>query len=486
MSVNTINNASTSGLLGNSALGVLLGSSGNTGTFEYSGATASSTKLFSLAAGGTGAFQVDNAATTLTLSGVISGSGGLNKIGSGTLALGAANTFSGGTTVSAGTLQLNASERLLDTAPVSINGGTLNLQTFNETAGVVTLYSGTISGSGTLTASSFALQSGTINASLAGAASLVKTTSGLVTLGAANTYTGTTSVNAGVLRIMADGALGTTAAGTTVAAGAELRLNNVNYSTAEAVAINGTGISNGGALVNAGTSTFAGPVTAATDATINAGGGTLNFTGGLVKNGTTLTLTGGGRINISGVGISGSLLRSDLVVDGTTVTLGAASSYNGPTTVQNSGTLQLGANSVLPTSPETALTVNSSSALDLASYSDGVASLTGDSTAIVKNSVASSTSTLTVNPGIGTSSTFSGVIAGANGGTQGNVALVKSGAGTLVLNGANTFTGSTTVNGGTLTLAANAGNALASTNITVNSGGTLQLGASNQINNAAT
>ena len=82
----------------------------------------------------------------------------------------------------------------------------------------------------------------------------------------------------------------------------QLKLTNVNYSTAEAVSINGTGISNGGALVNSGTSTLAGQVTAATNASINAGGGTLNLTGGLVKNGTTATIMGGGSVIVSGTG----------------------------------------------------------------------------------------------------------------------------------------------------------------------------------------
>src|SRR6202011_5863094 len=114
--------------------------------------------------------------------------------------------------------------------------------------------------------------------------------------------------------------------------------------------------------------------------------------------------------------------------------------YNGPTTIQNSGTLKGGGNNMLPTAPQTAMTIHTSSVFDLASYSDGVASLTGDSTATVKNSVAGGTSTLTINPASG-SATFAGIIAGTNGGPQGNIALQKSGAGTLVLTGANTYSG---------------------------------------------
>ena len=105
----------------------------------------------------------------------------------------------------------------------------------------------------------------------------------------------------------------------------------------------------------------------------------------------------------------------------------------------------------------------------------------------MKNSVIAGTSTLTVNPANGVSTTFSGVIAGTSGGTQGDLALIKSGLGTLVLAGANTYSGSTTINAGTLTAATSSGSALGSTSsITVNSGGTLLLGASNQINNSVT
>jgi fibronectin-binding autotransporter adhesin len=426
-------------------------------------------------------------AGSITLSGIISGSGGLTKNGAGTLTLSGIDTYSGGTTVNAGTLQMSVVNQVLNTGAVTISGGTLDLQTFSQSVGAVTLTSGSISSStGILTGTSFGLQSGTVNAILAGAGTVTKSTSGTVTLSGMNTYTSATTISAGTLQINTNGALGTILNGTTVSSGAALKLNAVNYSLAEALTLNGSGISGAGALTNSGTSTFAGAINIATNATISPGGGTLDLTGGVSKNGTTLTFAGGGTVNIMNNGITGSSPNSDLVVDGTTVVLDTANSYNGPTTIQNSGTLKLGASNVMPTSPQTDLTVNTSSIFDLASFSDGVASLTGDSTAIVKNSVAGTTSILTVNPSSG-STTFAGVIVGTNSGAQGDIALVKSGAGTLVLTGLNTFSGSTTINAGTLTAADTSGSALGSTSsITINSGGTLLLGAINQINNSAT
>ena len=107
LQVPAVNNSETSGPLGQSALPVILGKSGgSTGTLQFSGATVTASKNFTLASGGSGTFQVD--ANSLILSGVIDGSGALTKTGPGTLALTGTNTHSGPTTISAGTLQLGS------------------------------------------------------------------------------------------------------------------------------------------------------------------------------------------------------------------------------------------------------------------------------------------------------------------------------------------------------------------------------------------
>ncbi len=146
LAIPTINNASAGGPLGNSALPVILGKNdGTTGTLQYTGSNASSTKRFTLADGGIGAIQVDTAATTLTLSGVIDGGGGLTKTGAGTLALTASNTFSGTTTINAGTLSLasggalkfiisDASNNLITGSGAVTLDGSLNIDTSAVTA----------------------------------------------------------------------------------------------------------------------------------------------------------------------------------------------------------------------------------------------------------------------------------------------------------------------------------------------------------------
>ena len=100
-------NSGVAGPLGNSSSAVILGKTGGqTGTLEYTGGTVSSARPFTMATGGTGAFQVDTSGQTLTLSGLIDGSGGLVKTGPGNLTLSGSKTYSGDTTIKGGTLSL--------------------------------------------------------------------------------------------------------------------------------------------------------------------------------------------------------------------------------------------------------------------------------------------------------------------------------------------------------------------------------------------
>ena len=111
LSISSANNASTNGRLGNSALSVDLGSSGKKGTLQYTnGSSQTTSKSFTLVAGGTGEFDITQAGTTLTVQGgLIDGSGELLKTGPGLLGLSTANTFSGGVTVEEGSIILRGS-----------------------------------------------------------------------------------------------------------------------------------------------------------------------------------------------------------------------------------------------------------------------------------------------------------------------------------------------------------------------------------------
>ncbi len=284
-----------------------------------------------------------NRSNTLTVANDISGTGNLTQSGAGTTILTGTNSYDT-TTISAGTLQIGngGTTGSLGTGAITNNGALVFNRLNNPPLGN-TLVSSAISGSGSVT------QSGT----------------NLVTLAAANSYTGLTTVSSGRLLVGVNDALGSTAAGTVVSSGASLRLTGVNYTTAEALSLNGPGITSGtsqvvgGALANIGTSSYAGAITITTSARISSLSGALTLSGGIVKDGTTLTITGGtGSVILNGTGISGSSPNSDLVVDGGNLVVNAASNYNGPTTVQNGGTLE--ANAAIDT---TTLTVDSTSTL---------------------------------------------------------------------------------------------------------------------------
>ena len=136
LAVPVVNNASANGPLGNSANAVTLGAGGGTGTLEYTGNTAASTKKFTLAGSGTGAIQIDTAGQTLTLTGVVGGSGGaLQKTGAGTLVLNATETYSGTTTVGTGTLSVGAGGSVASTPALTVASGA----TLDVSAGGLTL-----------------------------------------------------------------------------------------------------------------------------------------------------------------------------------------------------------------------------------------------------------------------------------------------------------------------------------------------------------
>jgi autotransporter-associated beta strand protein len=261
------------------------------------------------------------------------------------LKLDGANLHTGLTVINAGTLKYGINNALASGA-VTVSGGTLDIVTFNDTVGAVTLTSGTITGTtGVLTATSYAVQSGTISAIISGAAVMTKTTAGTVTLTRANTYTGVTNVNAGILKIQDAAALGTTAGGTTVANGAQLQLDGGVAVGAEALTLSGAGIANDGALRNiGGNNSWAGAITLGSAVRLNSDAGTLAL-GGTINGAFDLTLDGsaGGTIDLNG--IIGGTTRPVNLTTGGTINLGAALNLAEMLT-HNSGTWTSGANAI--------------------------------------------------------------------------------------------------------------------------------------------
>ena len=179
----------------------------------------------------------------LTVGGPISSSAfSLTKAGVGALTLGGANTFSGGTILSAGTLNVN-STTALGTAAVTLSGGTLD----NTSGGALSLannnaqnWNGDFAFTGTqdlnlgtgavaMNASRAVTVNGgnlTVGGAISGAGfGLTKAGPGTLILGASNAYSGGTTISGGMLDASVIGSLG--AGNVTVASGAALKLDDV-------------------------------------------------------------------------------------------------------------------------------------------------------------------------------------------------------------------------------------------------------------------
>lgn len=226
----------------------------------------------------------------------------------------------------------------------------------------------------------------------------------------------------------------------------------------------------GGTVNLLGTNTFtggtsiasAGILRAAADAAMGAASGGLTFTGGTLQATSAFTIarqvslgTAGGTIDTNGNNVlvstaitgSGGLTKAGTGM----LTVSGANSYTGGTTV-NAGTLQLATGASLPSTG--ALTVNGGT-VDFNGNNITVASLSG-----LGGTLSLGSATLTVAESSNTS------LAAAITGTGGS--LVKQGSGTLILTGANTYTGPTTVSGGRLAV-----NGTITSSVTVGSGGNL-------------
>jgi autotransporter-associated beta strand protein len=492
-----------------------------------------------------------NQASTTDFGGVIengSGTVALTKLGTGTLTLSGANTYSGdtrfGTSVgtSTGILRL-ANSSALGTSKLFINNGDMDTGTVELTGGItiannVDFYgrfsgstgaiirnlSGTNTLSGILTGgingNSYNFESATgstlnitnkitTDSGLARSLTLngggainisgiiedgtgtmsvrTFTGGGVYTLSNVNTYTGSTTVNIGILNIANNGALGTTAGEATVtSSAAALVLANGVTVTGETISIAGSGSTAGtganfnGALQAAASATaeWAGTVKInSADARVGAGtGGSLMISGAIVDNAGFNVLNVG-----AGAGGTGEVIVS--AASGT-------NTYTGNTTITR-GTLKLGADNTLPTG--TTLDIDTGNAaensiFDLNGFNQTVGGLQRTNTgggaggAIITNSGAAD-KTLTINQSATT--TFNGII---QDGPTNKVIIDKDGTGSLTLTGPNTYTGTTTVSEGTLGAAG--ANALGGTvDVAVNTGGTLLLSntaTTGRINDAAT
>lgn len=378
-----------------------------------------------------------------TFNGSISGYQGITVNGAGTVQLEAANTYSGDTTVNAGTLVANDNSAL-GAGSLVLSGGNLSNTascTLGNDVGLSSNASVNVGTSQTLT----------LNGPITGSGTLTKTGAGTLTLSGPNAHTGATAVTAGTLAVGSPSALLTTT-GLSLAGGTLLQPNLDGVVIRAPITLGSSG----------------------TTATIRA---PTNAPGAGVPS--TLTLRGG----LSGSGnvtFSSSVDQNAL----STIYLGAKSTYAGSTLIDTSGTsasqiiVRLGVDNALPAA--TVLTIDGQAGagtgryaeLNLNGFSQQLAGLTNTSRSLriqrVVNSNISAAAILTIQSS--GSHVFSGNLGGGSGGsvsgsvmpgsTNGNnFGLTKSGTGTFTLTGASSYSGDTTVNGGTLSLGTiNAGN----------------------------
>lgn len=207
---------------------------------------------------GGGTIDVADSAHTLLQSGVISGTGALTKAGPGSLLLSATNSYSGGTTIADGSVTLAAADAL-GTGGLSMAGGTLNVGGFDLRLPYLQGSAGRISNN---VASSAALSvgSGSFKGYLedgVGRLSLVKETSGTLTLEGNSAYTGSTLVNEG--KLVVNGSIASSS-GVMVAAGARLGGSGVLPTTVVNGGILAPGNSPGTLTVNGNLTLGAGSV----------------------------------------------------------------------------------------------------------------------------------------------------------------------------------------------------------------------------------
>lgn len=129
--------ASTLGLSTSAASNLVFGG----GTLRYTGAASNSTdRNFTINSGQSAKWDVANVASVLTLTGGAAAStGGLEKLGAGTLLLEGGQAYTGATTVSAGTLRLGAADRINSASALVLAGGTFDVNGFSQGLGALAL-----------------------------------------------------------------------------------------------------------------------------------------------------------------------------------------------------------------------------------------------------------------------------------------------------------------------------------------------------------
>lgn len=390
---------------------------------------------------GASVLSVGNADTTSSFGGSIVGTVGLTKSGAGSFTLTGTTSHTGATLVSGGSLEIG-------------NGGTSGLLSPSSVL--------TTNGTFKINRSNTATQGSDFPA-INGSGAVVKAGSGTTVFNLTNGYAGTTTVEGGSLALTVPGALGSTVAGTAAASGSSILLRNGITVSGETATLTGFGNGSRGVIrADGADAEWAGNIVVASGTTDTRLGGSVSAGGTLTLSG---TISGGDPTNISDANVAFNgypatvSVRSNDPSD--TVVLSGVNSFTGNFGIFVGQVRLDGGNNRLPvtsrlllafagTAPVLDLNGRSQQLAGLYDYQSGSAALAN----VTNNS--GMPAILTVNStdigqpaGAGASADVTPTYTGT---LSGNLALVKSGVGHLTLKSSNSYTGSTTVNGGILTL----------------------------------
>jgi T5SS/PEP-CTERM-associated repeat protein/autotransporter-associated beta strand protein len=440
------------------------------GTLSVAGTSYNTTaRAFTLGANG-GSLDIADAGNTFNLAQTVDGSGGLTKLGAGTLVLGGANTYAGGTTVQSGVLSVSADNNLgAATGGLTLNGTILQVTgtAFNTTARNVTLVNGggidIVDAGNTLD----------VTQTIGGSGGLTKLGAGTLVLDGANTYTGGTTVQSGVLSVSADDNLGAATGGLALN-GTTLQVTGTAFNTTarNLTLINGGSID----IVDAGNTLDVTQPIAGNGGLTKLGAGTLalsgvnSYTGGTTVQGGTLSVAADSNLGdaTGGVALNGGTLRISGTAFNTTarsITLGAD---GGSLDIADAGNVFTLAGSLGGSGSFTKLGVGT---LIFGAGSNGYTGATTIAEGTLQGDSSTLQGTITNHAALVFNQAGDGIFAGTIGG-EGSV--TKSGAGILVFNDANTLTGTTTVTGGGLVVGDDAhANASLGGNVVIDAGSSI-------------
>ncbi|MCX7414566.1 MAG: autotransporter-associated beta strand repeat-containing protein, partial [Planctomycetia bacterium] len=405
-----------------------------------------------------GATPTITANSAASIGSILSGSAGLTKTGSGMLTLSGANSYSGATTISQGTLKAGSAAALPAATALTVNStGVLDLNGFNATvaslaAGASTAkITNSVVGTGTLSISNFNAAVTTLiedggagqkvalvvagGQSIPNFANTNNTFSGGLTISSAASTrlwngTITTTLNGDGSIQSSNLGTGTVTIGTTTG-NAQFALTSPNTNVYNPLVFNAAGYIDGGSAAFRADST----------GNVLYGQLTANLSAASFATAGTGSVTARGQIT----GANGLRLRTSNITLTLSNTSASLNNYQGATTVEAATVLSLAASDQLPNGGS-AGNVALNGTLRFNGFSDTINGLSGTGTV----DGVSGTSTLSIGDNNATG-TFAGVL--RNSGVNAVLGLTKLGSGTLTLSGSSTYSGSTRVNAGMLLLA---------------------------------